>query len=124
MANSILTPGTLLDKLLSGGEMDFLREALTAFAREIMELEVTKKTGASRGERTPERLVHRNGYRERRWDTRAGSVMLPVPKLREGSYFPSFLEPRRRSEEALVAVISEAYVKGVSTRKVEVSSAK
>lgn len=119
MADSILTPGALLDKLLSGGEMDFLREALTAVAREIMELEVAKKTGAGHGERNPERLVHRNGYRERRWDTRAGSVLLPIPRLREGSYFPSFLEPRRRSEEALIAVVCEAYVKGVSTRKVE-----
>jgi transposase-like protein len=119
MADSILTPGDLLDKLLSGGEMDFLREALTAVTREIMELEVQKKTGAGHGERNPERLVHRNGYRERRWDTRAGSILLPIPKVREGSYFPSFLEPRRRSEEALIAVICEAYVKGVSTRKVE-----
>jgi putative transposase len=119
MADSILTPGALLDKLLAGGEMDFLREALTAVAREIMELEVQKKTGAGRGERSPERLAHRNGYRERRWDTRAGSVLLPIPKVREGSYFPSFLEPRRRSEEALMAVVCEAYVKGVSPRKVE-----
>lgn len=119
MADSILTPGALLDKLLSGGEMDFLREALTVVTREIMELEVQKKTGAGHGERNPERLVQRNGYRERRWDTRAGSILLPIPKVREGSYFPSFLEPRRRSEEALIAVICEAYVKGVSTRKVE-----
>ena len=119
MADSILTPGALLDKLLSGGEMDFLREALTAVAREIMELEVAQRTGASHGERSPERLAQRNGYRDRRWDTRAGSVLLPIPKLREGSYFPAFLEPRRRSEEALIAVICEAYVKGVSTRKVE-----
>jgi len=99
--------------------MDFLREALTAIARQIMDVEVQRKTGAARGERSSERLVHRNGYRERRWDTRAGSILPPVPKLREGSYFPSFLEPRRRSEEALIAVICEAYVKGVSTRKVE-----
>jgi putative transposase len=119
MADSILTPGALLDKLLGSGDMDFLREALTMVVREIMELEVTQKTGAAHGERTPERLVQRNGYRNRRWDTRAGSILLPVPKLREGSYFPSFLEPRRRSEEALIAVICEAYVKGVSTRKVE-----
>ncbi len=119
MADSILTPGALLDKLLAGGDMDFLREALTGVVREIMELEVTRKTGAGRGERSPERLVQRNGYRERRWDTRAGSIQLPIPKVREGSYFPSFLEPRRRGEEALIAVISEAYVKGVSTRKVE-----
>ena len=87
--------------------------------RELMEIEVAAKTGAAPGERTPERLCMRNGYRERRLDTRVGSLSLPIPKLREGSYFPSFLEPRRRSEEALLAVIAEAYVKGVSTRKVE-----
>ena len=119
MADSILTPGALLDKLLSGEEMDFVREALTSMARELMELEVERKTGAGRGVKSPGRLCHRNGYRERRWDTRAGSVLLPIPKLREGSYFPSFLEPRRRSEEALIAVVCEAYVHGVSTRKVE-----
>jgi putative transposase len=84
-----------------------------------MEVEISQKTGASLGERTSERLTMRNGYRERRLDTRVGSLALPIPKLREGSYFPSFLEPRRRSEEALLAVIAEAYVKGVSTRKVE-----
>ncbi len=84
-----------------------------------MEVEISQKTGASLGERTSERLTMRNGYRERRLDTRVGSLALPIPKLREGSYFPSFLKPRRRSEEALLAVIAEAYVKGVSTRKVE-----
>jgi putative transposase len=119
MADSILTAGALLDKFLSGEEMDFVREALTSVARQFMELEVEQKTGAGRGEKSPERLCRRNGYRERRWDTRAGSVTLPIPKVREGSYFPAFLEPRRRSEEALVAVVCEAYVKGVSTRKVE-----
>ncbi len=105
--------------LLGGQETDFLRDALLAMLREIMEAEVRGKTGAELGERSPERLCMRNGYRERRFDTRVGSLSLPIPKLREGSYFPSFLEPRRRSEEALLSVISEAYVKGVSTRKVE-----
>lgn len=119
MADSILTPHELLRKLLGGQETDFLRDALLAMLREIMEAEVRGKTGAELGERSPERRCMRNGYRERRFDTRVGSLSLPIPKLREGSYFPSFLEPRRRSEEALLSVISEAYVKGVSTRKVE-----
>jgi len=119
MADPIVTPQELLSKLAEGGEFDFFREAMLSVLREIMEIEVQAKTGASHGERTSERVCQRNGYRDRRLDTRVGSLMLPIPKLREGSYFPSFLEPRRRSEEALLAVISEAYVKGVSTRKVE-----
>jgi putative transposase len=119
MADSIVTPEELLGKLLDGQEVDVLREAALAVLRELMEIEVRAKTGAALGERAPERLCMRNGYRERRLDTRVGSLALPIPKLREGSYFPSFLEPRRRSEEALFAVIAEAYVKGVSTRKVE-----
>lgn len=119
MADSILTPEELLCKLMGGQETDFLREALLAMLREIMEAEVRGKTGADLGERTAERLCRRNGYRERRFDTRVGTLALPIPKLREGSYFPSFLSPRRRSEEALISVICEAYVRGVSTRKVE-----
>ena len=119
MADSIVTPKELLSKLAEGREFDFFREALLSVLRELMEIEVAGKTGAAHGERTSERLTMRNGYRERRLDTRVGSLSLPIPKLREGSYFPSFLEPRRRSEEALLAVIAEAYVKGVSTRKVE-----
>ena len=119
MADPIVTPKELLSKLAEGREFDFFREAMLSVLRELMEIEVAAKTGAAPGERTPERLCMRNGYRERRLDTRVGSLSLPIPKLREGSYFPSFLEPRRRSEEALLAVIAEAYVKGVSTRKVE-----
>lgn len=119
MADPIVTPRELLSKLAENGEFDFFREALLSVLRELMEIEVQAKTGASLGERSPERLCQRNGYRDRRLDTRIGSLLLPIPKLREGSYFPSFLEPRRRSEEALLAVIAEAYVKGVSTRKVE-----
>jgi len=119
MADSIVTPEELLGKLLAGGEVDLLREAALAMFRELMEIDVRGKTGAALGERSPDRLCLRNGYRERRLDTRVGTLSLPIPKLREGSYFPSFLEPRRRSEEALFAVIAEAYVKGVSTRKVE-----
>jgi putative transposase len=119
MADPIVTPQELLIKLTEGREFDFFREAMLSVLRELMEVEISQKTGASLGERTSERLTMRNGYRERRLDTRVGSLALPIPKLREGSYFPSFLEPRRRSEEALLAVIAEAYVKGVSTRKVE-----
>jgi putative transposase len=86
---------------------------------ELMEAEVAAKIGAELGERTPERLTQRNGYRPRSWDTRVGGLELRIPRLRTGSYFPSFLEPRRRAEQALVAVIQEAYVNGVSTRRVD-----
>lgn len=116
---SILTPEELLGKLLGGRTIDLLREAVLTVLREVMEVEVGRLTGASLGERTPERITHRNGYRERRFDTRAGSLLLPIPNLREGTYFPAFLEPRRRSEEALLNTVCEAYVKGVSTRKVD-----
>lgn len=119
MADSIVTPQELLSKLTEGREFDFFREAVLSVLRELMEIEVTAQTGATLGERTPERLCQRNGYRERRLDTRVGTLALPIPRLREGSYFPSFLTPRRRSEEALLCVIAEAYVKGVSTRKME-----
>lgn len=98
---------------------DFLRKALETTARMLMEMEVMQMTGAGLNERSDDRLVHRNGYRPRRWDTRVGSIELQIPKLRQGSYFPSILEPRRRAERALVSVIQEAYVKGVSTRKVD-----
>ena len=84
-----------------------------------MELEVSEEIGAERYQRTAERKTYRNGYRKRRWDTRVGTVQLKIPKLRKGSYFPSLLEPRRRAEQALLSVIQEAYVQGVSTRKVD-----
>jgi putative transposase len=99
--------------------VDFLREAVSILAHRLMELEVSGQVGAERYERSPERAVYRNGYRQRPWDTRVGSIELRIPKLREGSYFPCLLEPRRRVEKALVAVIQEAYVHGVSTRKVD-----
>jgi putative transposase len=107
------------DKLLRDEHADVLREAVRMIICELMEFEVAELAGAARYERSPERLAHRNGYRFRRWDTRVGSLELAIPRLRAGSYFPSFLEPRRRSEQALVAVVAEAYVNGVSTRKVE-----
>jgi putative transposase len=98
---------------------DWLREAVRSMVQELMEAEVRAQIGADRYERTEERTAQRNGYRLRPWDTRLGSMALAIPKLRTGSYFPSFLEPRRRAEQALVAVVAEAYVQGVSTRKVE-----
>jgi len=107
----------LLDK--TGADVDFLREAVRALVQELMEIEVTRQIGAARHERTPERKTHRNGYRHRSWDTRVGTIDLHIPKLRRGSYFPSWLEPRRRAEKALLAVVQEAYIRGVSTRKVD-----
>ncbi|HKR99221.1 MAG TPA: IS256 family transposase, partial [Candidatus Dormibacteraeota bacterium] len=105
---------------LADEHADVIREAVKAVAAEMMELEVSQLIGAERGERRPDdRATHRNGYRPRRWDTRAGEVELQIPKIRQGSYFPSFLEPRRRSEQALLAVIQQAYVCGVSTRRVD-----
>jgi putative transposase len=114
-----MTADEVVSHLLEGEGLDFLRESLAWVAQQLMEAEVTELIGADHGERTPERLTQRNGYRARPWHTRAGELELAIPKLRRGSYFPSFLEPRRRSEQALVAVIQEAYVAGVSTRKVD-----
>jgi transposase-like protein len=107
-------------KAIADGDVDFLREGVRVLAQAVMETEVTELTGVAHGERDPERrLTRRNGYRERRWDTRVGTVELAIPRVRDGSYFPSLLEPRRRAERALLAVVQEAYVLGVSTRRVE-----
>src|SRR5438045_4568036 len=98
---------------------DPLRQLVRWAVQELMEAEVTAQIGAGRYERTDDRSTQRNGYRARPWDTRVGTLELEIAKLRQGSYFPSWLEPRRRAEQALVAVVAEAYVQGVSTRKVE-----
>ncbi len=100
-------------------DSDLLREMIGFSAQRLTELEVESLTGAPHGARAPDRLTHRNGYRERDWETRAGTVELRIPKLRKGSYFPGFLEPRRMAEKALTAVIQEAYVQGISTRSVD-----
>ena len=100
-------------------DADLLREMIGFAAQRLMELEVEGLTGAGYGEKSPERLAQRNGYRYRSWETRARTVELRIPKLRKGSYFPGFLEPRRMAEKALTAVVQEAYVHGVSTRSVD-----
>src|SRR5512145_645831 len=102
-----------------GADADLLREMIQYVAQRMMEMDVEGRCGAAFGERSPERSNSRNGYRDRLWETRAGSVDLKIPKLRSGSYFPGFLEPRRLAEKALSAVIQEAYVHGVSTRSVD-----
>jgi putative transposase len=116
MTDEIMTLRTLLEK---SSDADLLREMIGFTAQRLMALEVEGLTGAGHGERNPERMNQRNGYRDRAWETRAGTVELRIPKLRKGSYFPGFLEPRRLAEKALTAVVQEAYVHGVSTRSVD-----
>lgn len=109
----------LLGKAELEESADFLRDGVRVLAQELMELEVARHVGADRYERTAERTGQRNGYRERTWDTRVGSLALRVPRVRDGSFYPSLLEPRKRAERALVAVVQEAYVQGISTRRVD-----
>ena len=109
----------LRELLEKTADTDFLREMIGFTAQRLMELEVETLTGAAHGSRSADRLTHRNGYRGREWDTRAGTVELRIPKIHKGSYFPGFLEPRRMGEKALTAVIQEAYIQGVSTRSVD-----
>jgi transposase-like protein len=114
-----MTIEEVVRKVLRDEHGDVIRESVRAVAQELMEAEVSELIGAERGERTEDRATHRNGYRPRRWDTRAGEIELQIPKIRQGSYFPSFLQPRKRSEQALVSVVQQAYVCGVSTRRVD-----
>jgi putative transposase len=114
MTTQELVRRTLLDE-----HGDFLKEAVAMVAAQLMDAEITAQIGAGHGEVSADRVTHRNGYRPRGWETRVGEIELQIPKKRSGSYFPSFLEPRRRCEQAIVAVVMEAYVNGVSTRKVD-----
>jgi putative transposase len=109
----------LLELIEKGADADLVRELLAFASERLMAAEVDQLTGAAAGVRSPDRVNHRNGYRERGWETRVGRIELAIPKLRKGSCFPAFLEPRRTAEKALTAVIQEAYVHGVSTRSVD-----
>jgi putative transposase len=114
-----MTVAEVVSQVRDGRLEDFVREAVELVARELMEAEVSGQVGAGLGEVSESRVTYRNGYRPRPWETRVGEIELMIPRTRSGSYFPSFLEPRRRSEQAITAVVMEAYVNGVSTRKVD-----
>jgi len=115
-----MTIEEVVGKVLLEDHADLVRESVRWVAQQLMETEVSELVGAELDERRPDdRATHRNGYRARRWDTRAGEIELQIAKLRQGSYFPGFLQPRKRSEQALVAVVQQAYVCGVSTRRVD-----
>src|SRR5919202_1308401 len=119
MADELRMALTELLRKAEAGDAEFLKEGGRALAQALRELEFTQQGGAERYDRALTRTGQRTGYREREWDTRVGTIELQVPRVRDGSFFPSLLEPRRRAERALVAVVQEAYVKGVSTRRVD-----
>ena len=112
-------PGAQFEETLASASPDVLREMIREFAQRMMDADVEVRCNAGYGEVTPDRVNSRNGYRRREWDTRAGTIELGIPKLRQGSYFPSFLEHRRRAERALASVVATSYLLGVSTRRVE-----
>lgn len=116
MTDDIMNLQALVGK---SADAEFLREMIGFAAQRLMDLEVGSLTGAEYGEKSSDRLARRNGYRDRDWETRAGTVALRIPKLRTGSDFPAFLKPRRLSEKALTAVVQEAYIQGISTRSVD-----
>ena len=120
MAESVsMALAELLRKADAEPDLDTLREGVRVMTQALMELEVAQHLGAERYQRSPERQGERNGYRDRNWDTRVGTLELHVPRVRDGSFFPGLLEPRKRAERALVATVREAYVQGVSTRRVD-----
>src|SRR2546423_13809846 len=116
MANPRMTLLDLLNKAEQGADPDFLRDGLKLLAQELMDAEVTQLVGAGLHERSENRLTYRDGYREREWDTRVGTIELDMPKLRAGTYFPSLLEPRRRHERALLSRVQDADIDDGSTR--------
>jgi transposase-like protein len=122
-SNTMTDPNIALIEYISkigmDNDVDFLREGMRILSQMLIELEAEQQVGAKKYERSSERKTHRNGYRQRVWETRVGEIPLSIPKLREGTFFPSLLEPRKRSEKALLAVVQSAYVQGVSTRKVD-----
>jgi len=119
MTNPTIALNQYLSNIGLDCDIDFLRDSIRLLTQMLIELEAEEKIGAEKHERTPERSNHRNGYHQRNWETPVGEIDLRIPKLRKGSYFLSLLQPRRRTEKALLAVVQQAYVEGVSTRKVD-----
>jgi putative transposase len=119
MAEDRMAVADAVRKAISDGDVDFLREGIRVLAQAVMEAEVSELSGLPHGERNPaERLTHRNGYRDRRWDTRVGTIELAVPRVRDGSYLPSLLDPRRRTERALLALVRALGIEGISKSEV------